>query len=193
MSVAVIDIGYGNIGSIARAFEQLGAAVRRTADPAEIEAASHVVLPGVGAARHAMERLGSLGLADRLRGLNRPMLGICLGMQLLFESSEEGETPGLGLLPGTVRRIAPVPGLKVPHMGWSRLALRGDGIGLADGDYVFFAHSYFCPDGPATRAAADHGGVVPAVVERGNIVGVQFHPERSAAPGRRFLEAFLDR
>lgn len=191
MSVAVIDIGYGNIGSIARAFDRLGAAVQRTADPAEIAVASHVVLPGVGAAGHAMERLGALGIAEGLRDLKQPLLGICLGMQLLFERSEEGETAGLGLFPGTVRRIAAGPGLKVPHMGWSKLALRGECAGLAEGDYAFFAHSFACPDGPATLAAVEHGGVVPAVVRQGTITGAQFHPERSAAPGRRFLEAWL--
>lgn len=191
MSVAVIDIGYGNIGSVARAFAQLGAEVRRTRARGEIEAASHIVLPGVGAAGHAMAQLRALGLAESLRNRKQPVLGICLGMQLLFERCEEDRTEGLGILEGTVRAIDPGAGVKVPHMGWSRLALRGETGGLREGDYAFFAHSYACPDGPATLALAEHGGPVPAVVRRGNFTGAQFHPERSAAAGRRFLEGFL--
>jgi glutamine amidotransferase len=129
-----------------------------------------------------------------LRGLTQPALGICLGMQLLFDGSEEGGDGGtdtLGLIPGRARRIVPAPGRPVPHMGWSKLAVDDDSIGLADGDYVYFAHSYACAAGPATIASAEHGGAIPAVVRCGNWLGAQFHPERSGAAGTRFLAAFL--
>jgi imidazole glycerol-phosphate synthase subunit HisH len=191
VSVALVDLGYGNIGSIALAFERLGAPVRRTADAEEIAASPRVVLPGVGAAGYAMARLGALGLDRLLPRLTQPVLGICLGMQLLFERSEEEDTPCLGILPGAVRRLAPAPGLPVPHMGWSRLEVKADGLGLASGDYVYFAHSYAAdPDG-RSLALAQHGRPVPAIVRQGNFLGAQFHPERSAEAGARFLAAFL--
>jgi glutamine amidotransferase len=113
-------------------------------------------------------------------------------MQLLFERSEEDDTPCLGLIAGAVRRLEPGPGIAVPHMGWSRLAVDDAARGLADGDYVYFAHSYACDDGPATIARTDHGRPVPAAVRRGNVIGAQFHPERSGAAGARFLKAFLE-
>jgi glutamine amidotransferase len=191
VSVALVDLGYGNIGSIAIAFQRLGATVALTADPAEIAAAERVALPGVGAAGYAMERIAALGLRETLTSLTRPLLGICLGMQLLFEASEEEDTICLGLIPGKVRRLDPAPGLTVPHMGWSRLDVAGEGSGLASGDYVYFAHSFACDDGPASIATAKHGRTIPAAVRKGNLLGAQFHPERSAGAGARFLEAFL--
>ena len=191
--VALVDLGYGNIGSVAVAFERLGANVERTCDPAAIRAAPRVVLPGVGAAGHAMAAITRLGLRDVLRRLSQPLLGICLGMQLLFERSEEGDADLLGILPGTVETMAGTRAAPVPHMGWSRLAVSSPerALGLADGDYVYFAHSYVCPRGPDVAAAAEHGRSVPAVVARDNFRGVQFHPERSGAVGARVLEAFL--
>jgi glutamine amidotransferase len=191
LSVAIIDLGYGNIGSIAVAFQRLGATVELTADPAAIAAAERVALPGVGAAGYAMGRIDALGLRETLTGLTRPLLGICLGMQLLFEESEEEDTPCLGLIPGKVRRLEPAPGLTVPHMGWSRLDVSDEGCGLASGDYVYFAHSFACDDGPASIATARHGRSIPAALRKGNLLGAQFHPERSAEPGARFLKAFL--
>jgi len=191
VSVAIVDLGYGNIGSIAVAFQRLGAAVTLTADPAEIAAAERVALPGVGAAGYAMGRIDALGLRDTLRDLTRPLLGICLGMQLLFEASEEEGTPCLGLIAGKVRKLEPAPGLTVPHMGWSRLDVTDDSCGLASGDYVYFAHSFACDDGPASIATARHGRTIPAAIRQGNLLGAQFHPERSAEPGARFLKAFL--
>jgi glutamine amidotransferase len=191
VSVAIVDLGYGNIGSIAVAFQRLGATVILTADPAEIEAAERVALPGVGAAGYAMGRIDALGLRGTLKGLTRPLLGICLGMQLLFEESEEEETACLGLIAGKVRRLEPGPGLSVPHMGWSRLEVSDEDCGLASGDYVYFAHSFACDDGPASIATARHGRAIPAAVRQGNLLGAQFHPERSAAAGARFLKAFL--
>lgn len=192
MTLAIVDLGYGNVGSIALAFERLGARPQLTADPGALAAATHVVLPGVGAAGYAMARIDELGLRGPLATLARPALGICLGAQLLFERSEEGGVECLGLLPGRVRRLEPAPGRPVPHMGWSKLSVKDEGIGLSDGDYVYFAHGFACDDGPATAAVADYGRPIPAAVRAGNWWGAQFHPERSGEAGARFLKAFLD-
>lgn len=191
MSLAIVDLGCGNLGSVAIAFERFGAAPAITADPERIAAAGHVVLPGVGAAGFAMERIEALGLRDTLRTLRQPVLGICLGMQLLFDESEEAGTACLGIIPGRVRRLDPAPERPVPHMGWSRLAVSDPRIGLGDGDYVYFAHSFACDPGPATRASADYGREIPAVVAKDNYWGAQFHPERSGEAGARFLQAWL--
>lgn len=191
MTVALVDLGYGNIGSVEIALRRLGSEVIRTADPGVMRAAERVVLPGVGAAGYAMGRIDALGLRDALKALTQPLLGICLGMQLLFEASEEDHVACLGLIPGTVRKLDPAPGRPVPHMGWSRLETRADTPGLANGDYVYFAHSFACDDGPHSLAVADYGRPVPAAVCRGNVLGAQFHPERSSAAGARFLKAFL--
>ena len=190
-SLALVDLGCGNLGSVGLAFERLGLDPLVTADASAIAAADKVILPGVGAAGFAMERIAALGLADTLRGLTQPVLGICLGMQLLFEASEEEDTACLGIIPGRVRRLAPAPGMPVPHMGWSRLDVRDEAIGLKTGDYVYFAHSFACDDTPATVASAEYGRPIPAVVRRGNFLGAQFHPERSGEAGARFLQAFL--
>lgn len=190
-TLAIVDLGYGNIGSIRIAFERLGAAPLLTADPNAIASADRIVLPGVGAAGFAMARIAERGLGDVLRTLTRPLLGICLGMQLLFERSEEGDTDCLGLIDGSVRALAPGPDLPVPHMGWSRLAVTDPGSGLVDGDYVYFAHSFACDDGPYSIARAEHGRRIPAAVRKGNVLGAQFHPERSGEVGARFLKAFL--
>ncbi len=191
MKVAIVDLAYGNIGSIKLAFERLGVAAVVTADPAELASTGRIVLPGVGAAGHAMKRIRELGLYDCLRSLPQPALGICLGMQLLFDRSEEAETKCLGIIPGKVRALEPAPGMPVPHMGWSRLDVEDSSIGLGSGDYVYFAHGYACDSGPATVASTSYGRVIPAVVRHRNWLGAQFHPERSADAGSRFLEAFL--
>jgi glutamine amidotransferase len=191
VTLVVVDLGYGNIGSIRIAFERLGAAPVLSADPDEIAAADRLILPGVGAAGQAMAAIDRLGIAGTLRAFPRPLLGICLGMQLLFEGSEEDDSACLGILPGHVRRLDPAPGLPVPHMGWSRLGVTGDGAGLAEGDYVYFAHSFACDDGPATIARAEHSRPIPAAVRIGNVTGAQFHPERSGDVGARFLASFM--
>jgi len=190
--LVIVDVGCGNIGSVGIAFERFGLSPRVTGDAAEIAAAEKVVLPGVGAAGYAMEQIEARGLADTIRALTQPVLGICLGMQLLFEASEEEGTACLGLIPGRVRRLSPAPGMPVPHMGWSRLDIADEGIGLATGDYVYFAHSFACDDGPATLARADYGRPIPAVVRHANFTGAQFHPERSGEAGARFLRTWLD-
>ena len=189
--LVIVDVGCGNIGSVGIAFERFGLAPRVSGDAGEIAAAQKVVLPGVGAAGYAMEQIEARGLSDTIRGLTQPVLGICLGMQLLFEASEEEDTACLGLIPGRVRRLHASLGMPVPHMGWSRLDVADGGMGLATGDYVYFAHSFACDDGPATRACADYGRPIPAVVRAGNFTGAQFHPERSGKAGASFLQAWL--
>jgi len=195
-TVTVLSYGAGNVASVQFALERLGATVRLTADPAEVADAERLVLPGVGAAGYAMARLSDLGLIEPVRAFSRPLLGVCLGQQLLFGTSEEGDgVDMLGLIPGTVRRLEPAPDRPVPHMGWSRLSMaRPDPLleGVDEGAYAYFVHSYVCPDGDATLARADYGGPVPAVVRSGNRWGCQFHPERSAAAGARILRNFLE-
>ena len=191
MKLAIIDIGCGNIGSVGIAFERFGLTPIITSDPAEIATADRVVLPGVGAAGFAMEQIEARGLKQVLTSLDQPVLGICLGMQLLFEESEEEDVVCLGVIEGRVRKLNPEPDRPVPHMGWSRLSVRDDSVGLQDGDYVYFAHSYACDDGPSSVATAEYGRPIPAAVRRGNYRGVQFHPERSGKAGARFLESFL--
>lgn len=193
--VSILAYGAGNVASVKFAFERLGADVRLISTPAEVEAAERLVLPGVGAAGYAMRRLDELDLIEPVRAFARPLLGVCLGQQLLFETSEEGGEVGmLGFIPGDVRPFDLPPSLPVPHMGWSRLGdLVDDPLleGVEDGSYAYFVHGFVCPDGPATLARADYGGPVPAVVRKGNRWGCQFHPERSAAPGARILRNFL--
>ncbi|HRO33848.1 MAG TPA: imidazole glycerol phosphate synthase subunit HisH [Brevundimonas sp.] len=194
-TVAVVSYGAGNVASVVFALERLGARARITADPSEVASAERLILPGVGAAGYAMARLRDLDLIETLRRFPRPLLCVCLGQQLMFETSAEGEGDLLGLIPGRVERLAPGGDLPVPHMGWSRLQLgRDDPLleGVRNSDWAYFVHGYVCPDGPATLARAEYGGVIPAMVRRDNRWGCQFHPERSAATGARILANFLD-
>ena len=190
----IIDSGGANLASLQFAFERLGATARVSADAHEIAAAERVVLPGVGSATEAMRRLRAAGLARLLPTLTQPVLGICLGMQLLFEHSAEGETECLAILPGVVRRLEPSVARPVPHMGWNRLTtLQSDPLlaGLDPQSYFYFVHSYAAPLGAFTLAPVEYGERLSAVVRRGNFCGVQFHPERSAASGARVLANFL--
>jgi imidazole glycerol-phosphate synthase subunit HisH len=194
MDTVIIDSGGANLASLQFAFERLGAATQVSCDASTIRQARRVILPGVGAAADAMQRLRNSGVAGLLPTLTQPVLGICLGMQLLFSRSEEGSTDCLGILPETVRRLQPSPGLPVPHMGWNQLApLREDPIleGIARDDYVYFVHSYAVPVSAVTLATTDYGIPVSAVVRKGNFWGAQFHPERSAGTGARLLANFL--
>ncbi|HEX8225108.1 MAG TPA: imidazole glycerol phosphate synthase subunit HisH [Allosphingosinicella sp.] len=193
MKLVIVDVGCGNIGSVGIAFERFGIEPLVTGAAEEIASADKVVLPGVGAAGYAMEQIEARGLAPTLRALRQPVLGICLGMQLLFEASEEENASCLGIVPGRVRRLEPEPGRPVPHMGWSRLDVRDESIGLRTGDYVYFAHSFACDPVPETVASADYGRDIPAVVRSGNWLGAQFHPERSGEAGARFLRSWLGR
>lgn len=193
--VVLVDAGGTNIGSVRYALERLGADAAMSDDPARIRAASHVILPGVGAAGPGMARLRAGGLDTVIRELTRPVLGVCLGMQLLFEHSEEGDTPCLGVMRGQVRHFPRDMGLRVPHMGWNALAVERDDALLAGLDatdaHAYFVHSYAAPVGPDTLAGSDYGLPFSAVVRRGNFCGMQFHPERSAAVGARLLGNFL--
>jgi len=194
MKVVLVDSGGANIGSVRYALERLGVRAEMSADAAEIGAADRVILPGVGAARPAMDRLRELALVDMLRGLRQPLLGICLGMQLLFEGSDEGDVDCLGLLPGRVGKLPESPGVRVPHMGWNRLwPTRYSSLldGIVPGAQAYFVHSYAAPVTADCLARCGHGGDFAAVVQRGNVAGAQFHPERSANVGERLLANFL--
>jgi len=192
--VVIIDSGGANLASLQYALERLGARASVSADPATIVAAPRVLLPGVGSAGDAMRRLRATGVDRVLPTLRQPLLGICLGMQLLFERSAEGDTAGLGILPGAVERLQPAAGRPVPHMGWNTLEpLRVDPLldGLGADAWFYFVHSYAARPSASTLATADYGGAVVAVAGRDNFRGVQFHPERSGAAGARLLANFL--
>lgn len=191
MKLVIVDLGFGNIGSVRLAFGRFGIEPVVTADAEQIAGADKVILPGVGAAGFAMERVDVLGLRNMLTSLRQPALGICLGMQLLFDGSDEEDTACLGLIPGRARMLEAAPGQPVPHMGWTRVQVRAPDLGLCDGDYLYFAHSYACDAGDAAVATATYGREVAAAVRQGNWLGAQFHPERSGEAGARFLERFL--
>src|SRR4249919_3183612 len=194
--VVLLDAGGANFGSLQAAFARLGVDAQLSADRGRIAEATHLVLPGVGAAGAAMRRLRENGLDELIPRTTQPLLGICLGMQLLFEASEEGDTPCLGLLPGRVRRLRRSPGRRVPHMGWNRLRTRGrDSLtGGLEGEYAYFVHGYAAPVAEDFAVAqSSHGEDFAAVVARGRLCGAQFHPERSARVGARLLSNFLER
>ena len=196
MSVAVLDLGVGNTASMLFALERLGADARLTADPAALADAERIVFPGVGAAGYAADRLRTLGVEQALRDFPRPLLGVCLGMQMLYRSSAEGDAAGLGRLDGRVEKLEAAPDRPVPHMGWNALETEhgGDPLldGVAPGAYAYFVHSYAAPVGEETVASSEYGRPFSAVVRRGNVCGCQFHPERSGAVGARILKNFLD-
>ena len=192
--VAIIDSGGANLASLRYALDRLGARSVVTDDARTIADAPRVMLPGVGAAADAMRRLREHGLAQLIPQLQAPLLGICLGMQLLFEHSAEGDTRCLGVLAGSITRLTPASGLPVPHMGWNTLAIRREDpllANLTERDRLYFVHSFAGPLSGDTLASVDYGRELPAVVRRGNFLGVQFHPERSSTAGARVLRNFL--
>ncbi len=192
--LAIVDSGGANIASVRFALERLGVQSELTADVAIIRAADRVILPGVGSAPEGMKRLRERGLVDCVRGLKQPVLGICLGMQLLFDSSAEGDTPSLGLIPGRVALLPESPGITVPHMGWNNLTICRDTPLLRGFDAAtrfYFVHSFAGPVNAYTLASCEHGTAFAAVVQRGNFSGVQFHPERSGTAGAHLLKNFL--
>jgi glutamine amidotransferase len=194
MEAVIVDSGGANIASLRYALERLGARTEVSNDARTIAGAARVVLPGVGAAAHAMQRLHAAGLTSVLRALTQPVLGVCLGMQMLFAVSEEGLTECLGVLPYAVRRLRSAPQRPVPHMGWNQLCqLRPDPllVGVPDGAYAYFVHSYAAPLTQHTLASTEYGAAVSAVVRHANFWGTQFHPERSADTGARVLANFL--
>ena len=192
--VVIIESGGANIASLQYAIERLGIASSVSADAARIRGATHVILPGVGAAANAMQRLRAAQLDRVIPELTQPVLGICLGMQLLHDSSAEGSTSCLGIVPGRAERFENAPGLPVPHIGWNTLALPAPSVlleGLGDGDYAYFVHSFALPLGAATVATTTYGREFSACVQSRNFFGAQFHPERSAGVGARLLQNFL--
>jgi imidazole glycerol-phosphate synthase subunit HisH len=192
--IVIVACGGANIASLKFALDRLAAPSVVSSDPGRIRAASHVILPGVGAALDAMQRLRSSGLDALIPTLTQPVLGICLGMQLLHESSEEGPAACLGILPGATVSLADAPGRPVPHMGWNTLEIERHSPlleGLGADDHAYFVHSYAVPRTDATLATCRYGAAFSACVARRNFYGVQFHPERSAGPGARVLANFI--
>lgn len=191
--LVLLDSGGANLGSVQAAFERLGVAAPVSSDWNTIRAATHLVLPGVGAAATAMAKLRDNGLAALIPKLTQPLMGICIGMQLLYERSAESDTECLGLLPGSVLKLPAAPGIRVPHMGWNRLDVEVEHPLVAglDRQWVYFVHSYAAPVSGLTLASCTHGKPFAAVVASDRIMGAQFHPERSSAPGARLLRNFL--
>ena len=193
--IAIVDYDAGNIRSVAGALERLGQQYELTADPERLLAADRVILPGVGNAAHALESLSQRGLCEVIRSLRRPVLGICVGLQLLCRDSEEGPVEGLGVFDAHVRRFPDEPQIKVPHMGWNALGnLDGKLMkGLQSGTFVYFVHSYYpslCQD---TVATCRHGSTLfSAALRYENFYGTQFHPEKSGDAGSRILQNFID-
>lgn len=193
--IAIVDGGGANIASLTFALARLGVTGELTTDAGRIRAADRVILPGVGAARDAMHRLHASGLDEVIPTLQQPVLGICLGLQLMFDASEEADTECLGILPGTARLFRADAEHTVPHMGWNRVWKRPGSrllAGLPDGAQFYFVHSYAAPLTEFTTGRCEYGGEFSAVVERDNFCATQFHPERSGPHGSRVLANFLD-
>jgi glutamine amidotransferase len=193
-TVAIIDSGGANIASLRAALSRLGADSVVTTDHALIQRAPRVLLPGVGSAHNAMARLRASGLDQLIPTLKQPLLGVCLGMQLLFDRSDEGAVGCLGVIPGSIGKLQFEPGKPVPHMGWNQMTqVREDPLleGITSLDHVYFVHSYFAPTSPATVAITDYGVALTAVARHDNFCGTQFHPERSGVVGARILANFL--
>lgn len=199
--IAIVDYGVGNLFSLSSSLKSLGFATEVTADPDRFRAAERIILPGVGAFGDAKAKLDATGLVPVLQeeSQSKPLLGICLGMQLLFDKGfEYGEHDGLGFIPGVVDNLKPDLNdrlLKVPHMGWNSLRIRRDDPlfqYFQDGEYVYYVHSFYAKNcAESTLAVSDYGGVaVPGAVRRGNVWGTQFHPEKSGDAGLRLLKAF---
>lgn len=195
MTVGLIDTSTANIASVRYALERRNAPYKLAATPAEADGCDRLILPGVGAAGAAMNRLDASGWSDQLRAETRPVLGLCLGMQLLFDWSAESDRRLLGLIPGRVERLDPGSAGPWPHMGWNALEdFKPDEPllqGLKPGERVYFVHGFYVPVGAHTVATARYGEPVTAIARRGRIAGCQFHPERSSDVGARILSNFL--
>jgi len=194
MSIAVVNSGGANISSVLHALHRLGEEPVFTDDAATIRAADRVILPGVGAAGRAMEVLNEHALVETLRGLTQPVLGICLGMQLLFESSEEDAANLLGIIPGRLQRLQETAGLRVPHMGWNAITNQKPDS-LTDSlnhKWFYFVHSFAAPVSEWSLSTSTHGRSFSAIVRKDNFYGAQFHPERSARAGAELLRGFLE-
>ncbi len=194
--IAIIKACGANFASVEFALQRLGKASVLTTDPETIQAASHVILPGVGTASQAMQQLQQLQLISVIKKLTQPVLGICLGMQILYTHSAEGEIDCLDILPGNVLPLRQCQGLPIPHMGWNQLNISATASPLlksiANGSYVYYVHSYAAKLGEFTEAATQYGETFSAVVGYRNFYGTQFHPERSGSIGAKILENFLE-
>ena len=191
--IAIVDYKMGNLRSVENALKRLGAEFCVTADPAVIRSADRVLLPGVGNAAEAMQNLRDASLVDVIRSLRRPVLGICVGMQVMCRHSEEGDVDCLNIFDSHVKRFEPAADLKVPHMGWNQIGNLETKLfkGLDGGSYVYFVHSYYpelCPD---TIATTTHGKMFSAALKYENFYGTQFHPEKSGDVGESIIENFL--
>lgn len=194
-TITMVDNGGANLASLGYAFDRLGATVTHTRDAATIRSAERVVLPGVGAAGDGMARLRQHELDQLIPTLTQPVLGICLGLQLLYTHSAEDDTDCLGIFNGTVSALPQGQGFSVPHMGWNRprsVATHPLLNGITEADWFYFAHSFIAPVNDHTLAAGDCGKPFTMIAASNNFVGAQFHPERSADAGTRFLQNFLD-
>ena len=191
-NVVLVDAGGTNIASVRYALQRLGVDASLSADAAEIRSATHVILPGVGAAAPGMKRLRDGSLVDVITALEQPVLGVCLGMQLLFERSDEGNVKCLGIIRGRVKRFSD-DGVRVPHMGWNTTTVEKENrlLDRTDGGYAYYVHSYAVPVGDFTLATSTHGTTFSAIVQHENFFGAQFHPERSASLGATLLKNFL--
>ena len=192
MKIVVIKYNAGNIGSVANTLERLGIECEVTDDPAAIRNADKVIFPGVGEARSTMKYLKESRLDQLIPDLKQPVLGICLGMQLMCSWSEEGDTPAMGIFPQKVELFH--GSVKVPHMGWNSISFNQDGLfrGIESGSYVYFVHSYFVESGASTLATCDYGIRFSAALHRDNFYAVQFHPEKSGEIGQQILKNFIE-
>lgn len=195
--IAIIDYKTGNLRSVQNALRRIGAEWTLTADPAVIRKADRVLLPGVGHAGEAIENLRARGLDGVIRDLRRPVLGICVGMQVMCRHTDEGDADGLGIFDVRVRRFVASPEDKVPHIGWNSLANMESKLfkGIDSGSYVYFVHSYYahlCPDTIATTRFGTEGMMFSAALKYENFYGTQFHPEKSGDVGERILKNFLE-
>ena len=193
--IAIIDSGGANIASLLFALERLGQSAELTTDASTIQSADRVVLPGVGAAKDAMDRLKRADLVDVVRGLKQPVLGICLGMQLLLDGSEEEDVDCIGVIPGIAERLPSTPEYPVPNMGWCATRKISDHALLnqvEDDSYFYFLHSYALPESDYTVATATHAKPFSAVIAHRNFMAAQFHPERSSAAGAQLLQNFVN-
>lgn len=194
--IAIIDYDTGNLRSVCNALDRIGAQYCLTDDPQVITSAERVLLPGVGEASTAMEKLKERGLCDVIKDLKVPVLGICIGMQLMCRHSEEGDAECLGIFDADVRKFeaAPEQGVKVPHMGWNTLTDLSTGLfaGMSDGDFVYFVHSFAADVCADSIAVSENGRRFSAAMNKNNFYGVQFHPEKSGEVGEKILKNFLN-
>ncbi|WMX12903.1 imidazole glycerol phosphate synthase subunit HisH [Aureispira sp. CCB-E] len=194
MKVAIIDYNAGNTRSVQFALERLGVVPILTKEAAVLSEADKVIFPGVGAANSTMAYLEQTGLDVVIKNLKKPVLGICLGMQLLCDFSEEGNVKGLGIFPQQVKRFMPQKGMKVPHMGWNQLSCEPTALleGVASGSYVYFVHGYYVEVSVHTIARCNYGGAFSAALHKDNFYATQFHPEKSGSVGAKILKNFID-